>query len=474
MAQKKAVDLQFQTSSLIQPILDDPARFKVICCGRRFGKTYVALEDQLNTLLDVSATLRIKTRGLVLAPTYKLVEEDWRCLNALLPNSWYSRNIADLSMEVHSSQGGQCDIQMNSTESEGGVGRGGGFHHVIFDECARIPERIWTEEIRPAISDTMGRAIFISTPKGRNWFYRLWIKAHESPNWSAYQHTTMDGWRARYAEIPHLLKVAEDEWAELESTTAEKTFQEEYLAKFLEHEGQLWSLSKVLRGSLRPALPGRHYIAGLDVARIEDWMVTLIMEVESHQVVGLIRSKHRAWDAQKATAIGLLRQYPNVRILIDSTGVGDPIAQDLRSEGLDVEDVRFTAKVKQELVENLTVAIEQGLIAVPDELNTIWLLEELRSYEETQTKTGHITYSAPEGLHDDGVTALMLACWGLRYELQQPVVDLTTSPADAWSLQDSTNYGRQVDRWRQVNPDLLVPAHPRDLAWKFNQRWGRA
>jgi len=52
--------------------------------------------------------------------------------------------------------------------------RGEGLDFVVMDECAFMQENAWIEALRPALSDRQGRAMFISTPKGRNWFWRIW------------------------------------------------------------------------------------------------------------------------------------------------------------------------------------------------------------------------------------------------------------------------------------------------------------
>jgi hypothetical protein len=97
-------------------------------------------------------------------------------------------------------------------------------------------------------------------------------------------------------------------------------------------------------------------------------------------------------------------QLPKAAILIDSTGVGDPITEDLQRDGLDVTGFKFSQTSKQQLMEGLQAAIHQRKISFPDGI----IVSELEIFEYQFTATG-VKYSAPSGFHDDTVMALALA-----------------------------------------------------------------
>jgi len=103
-----------------------------------------------------------------------------------------------------------------------------------------------------------------------------------------------------------------------------------------------------------------------------------------------------------------LRKYNNATALIDSTGVGDPIFEDLRGMELDIEGYKFTNESKKKLIEGLAIAIENQGIRFPDLPE---LVAELELFEYQITPSGNIQYSAPEGYNDDCVIALSLARW---------------------------------------------------------------
>jgi len=92
--------------------------------------------------------------------------------------------------------------------------------------------------------------------------------------------------------------------------------------------------------------------------------------------------------------------------MVDSTGVGDPIFEQLRMGGIPVEGFKITAQSKEALINKLAIAIEHQeltLMDIPEQTN------ELIAYEYDVTPSGHVTMNAPSGMHDDIVIALALA-----------------------------------------------------------------
>jgi hypothetical protein len=99
-----------------------------------------------------------------------------------------------------------------------------------------------------------------------------------------------------------------------------------------------------------------------------------------------------------------IRNLPKAPMIIDATGVGDPIVEQLQRDGLDVEGFKFTSQSKQEIMLGLQVAIHQERIHYPDGM----IRQELEIFEYQYSSHG-VKYSAPSGFHDDTVCALALA-----------------------------------------------------------------
>lgn len=461
----KRIEIPYRPYPLQHAVHMDKKRIRVLRWGRRSGKSLMAIVEGFCMNYDAIRAGIQRPRGVIVAPTNQMLRENWLTANHILKGAIVQSVVSEQRLDL----GALGQIDLRSTESQGGAGRGAGYHWAVVDEASRVPKDAWEADLRPSLAETRGRALIISTPFGLNWFYDLYRQGEEGDaDISVYHASTLDCWRSRFAADPAKLAQMEQEWEFLRRTTSESKFREEFLAEFLQAEGQHFTLKPALyRGQLRSAVPGRHYVAGVDVARKEDWMVTSIIEVESQQLVGIVRSRHQDWSMQKAISMELIRQYPQCLTYIDSTGVGDPIAQDYREAGIEVIDVIFTPRAKSELVENLTLAIEQCQLGIPRQQETLWLIDELQQYQCIRQPSGALKYGAPEGKHDDGVTALMLAAQGLSGSWRNPSAEEVITPnwwdrENPWRL---LQYEHDVKRYREMYPHDAVPLHPTDLAW---------
>jgi hypothetical protein len=86
-------------------------------------------------------------------------------------------------------------VQVRSADNPDAL-RGEGLDFVVVDECAYVAEAAWQEALRPALSDRLGRAMFISTPAGRNWFWRHYQRGLEGGDWQSWSFPTSDNLHA--------------------------------------------------------------------------------------------------------------------------------------------------------------------------------------------------------------------------------------------------------------------------------------
>jgi phage terminase large subunit-like protein len=156
-----------------------PARFKVLACGRRWGKT----RQGVNEAYDVAAN---GGRAWWVAPNYKMSEVGWRPLRRI--GQKIGAEIRRVDRQILLPNGGE--VVVRSADDPQSL-RGEGLDLVVIDECAYVAEQAWTEALRPSLSDRQGSAIFISTPKRRNWFFRLFQQGLEDGGeWMAWQFPT--------------------------------------------------------------------------------------------------------------------------------------------------------------------------------------------------------------------------------------------------------------------------------------------
>jgi len=142
---------------------------------------------------------------------------------------------------------------------------------------------------------------------------------------------------------------------------------------------------------------------GVDLAKSHDWTVLVGLDRE-----GRVCRLERWQSPWSVTRERLAKTIQNIPAQIDSTGVGDPIVEDLRKVCRKVEGFKFTAQTKQQLVEGLQLAIQTREIRFPEG----FLRSELESFGFRYSGK-HVSYEATVG-HDDGVCALALAVLARR------------------------------------------------------------
>lgn len=142
----------------------------------------------------------------------------------LPPEAVASRNETDLSLTLINGS----IISLRGADNYDSL-RGVGLDALVLDEYADMAAEVWTEVLRPALSDKLGSALFIGTPAGFNHLYDLWIEADSKPDWKAWQFTTADGGNVPPEEL---------EAARLDLD--ERTYNQEYLASFESLTGRVY------------------------------------------------------------------------------------------------------------------------------------------------------------------------------------------------------------------------------------------
>ena len=355
-------------------VIDCDSRFIVMMAGRRFGKSLISQTISIDTAVN-------KKRVAYITPTYQLGKIFFKEIVDLLPLEIYTKNESDLVINFIT--GGS--IRFFTGERLDNL-RGLKFHLAVVDEASFIPnlEDGWLNSIRPTLTDFKGKAIFLSTPRGKNYFYSLYSKAE--PDWQSFKFTTYDN--------PY---IDPNEIDDARKQLPEVVFEQEYMANPAENAANPFG-TQFLRNCLHPVTSMPVVAFGIDLAKSVDW--TVIVGLDENGNVAYFDRFQMDWHNTKQNIIRL----PKCPILVDSTGVGDPILEDLQREGVMIQGLKFTSTSKQQLMEGLQSAIHQGKIGYPEGI----ISQELEVFEYQYGATG-VKYSAPSGYHDDAVMALALA-----------------------------------------------------------------
>lgn len=207
-------------------IASDSTRFRVICAGRRFGKTILAVEEMIGVAVSGN-----DKRIAYIAPTFQQARDiAWEHLKKRCHPIAVDVNESQLKITLKTQHGGTSTIMLKSWDAIETL-RGQSFHFLVLDEVAmmRYFWSGWLEVLRPALTDTLGAVMFISTPKGYNHFYDLYMMAHENKAYKSFHATTYDN--------PHIQPTELDD---ARKQLTEDVFAQEYLADFRKQEGLVY------------------------------------------------------------------------------------------------------------------------------------------------------------------------------------------------------------------------------------------
>jgi|TARA_X000001382_G_scaffold36925_1_gene24446 hypothetical protein len=203
-------------------ILECDKRFRVLITGRRFGKTFLCIQEL------AKFSRYPKKKVWYVAPTYRMAKDIvWNDLvDRMTKHKWLKKlNHSDLRLTLRNGS----EISLRGADNENSL-RGVGLDFLVMDEFADVKEHAWYEVLRPTLSDKNGSALFCGTPRGYgNWSYNLFTKENEDEQWKSFQFTTLDGGQVSASEVQ-----------QAKQDLDERTFNQEYMASFVNYAGQIY------------------------------------------------------------------------------------------------------------------------------------------------------------------------------------------------------------------------------------------
>lgn len=376
--------------------LEAPQRFKIGVFHRRAGKSMMALNQQI-------AKAQLK-KGIYyyFLPTYRQAKSV--CFDSLVKNHVPKEivdKINESELAIYYKNG---SIQRFAGCEDVDKHRGINPIDVVFDEYSEEPEQIWTAVIQPILRENHGTATFIFTPKGKNHSWKLVEMAKENP----------EEWYISIKSVDDTKVFNEDELNEIRRNTPQALFDQEYRCSFLEGAGQFFKRIHQNTYPVDYQLNDQgEFQLGVDLAKYNDWTVLTPFNLNTFIVHHQERFNQIDYNLQKAKIEAMARRFNNALVWPDSTGVGDPIVEDLKARGLNIGNegigFKFTETSRQNLLNNLAILLEQDKIKIPADEG---LISELESFQYSLTENGKIKVKVPEGLHDDRVMSLALAVHG--------------------------------------------------------------
>lgn len=428
------IDLQIKNFAKQQTIFDSTARYRIAPKGRRFGLTKGAANDfilkglegkfQKGFWLDtVNTNIDRYVERYFLPHLKKLPKElwDWKQQKKIL-------YIKDSYIDFRSS-----DRPENI--------EGFGYDKFFINEAGIVlkNEYLWHNAIRPMFWDGEATGVIGGTPKGKGVFYNLAQRAKE-PNQDRYALFHFTSFDNPYLNRENLEEEIKD--------MPERVIAQEVYAEFLDDSGVVFRNVRAIATAQAKAPEKDHlYVIGVDLAKVQDYTVLAVYDRATNDQVYQLRFNQLDWSYVKGQIAKVATHYNRALCLVDATGVGDPIVEDLLRAGVAVEPIKFTNEVKKQLIEKLSTYIEQRRIKILSIEDTI---DEFNSFTYDVTLSGKIRYEAPVGMYDDIVIAHALAVWKL-YPVYRPEQVKEPTPIQIAFARAKMQYEKQQEE--SENPE---------------------
>lgn len=270
---------------------------------------------------------------------------------------------------------------------------------VVFSEYSLMKPDVWNF-ISPILRENEGWAVFIMTPRGTNHAWDLMQTIKNDPKWFV-QTLTVEDTQA----------LSKESLEEARMEMPQDLYQQEYFCKFIDNglgffrrvDENVYEYEKYTSSIVA------FYQIGVDLAKYNDYTVITPFNLNDFHVLKQDSFNQMDYNLQKARIENTYLRYNRGRIVLDSTGVGEPIFDDLNARGMNIEPFRFNKTSRTDLLKNLQILLEQDKIKIP---NDPVLIDELKSMTYELNQNGNTVIKVPDGKHDDRIMSLALAVWG--------------------------------------------------------------
>lgn len=396
----------------MEMVLKSPYRFQVLNWHRKARKTSLAVNKLILESFQHQAVYWY------VGPSYGLAKRTVWDDPQMLPR--YIPGWNDNSSKIMQRKETEMKIEILPTKSQIYVFgadrpelmRGPNPRGVILDEYAVQKKEVWLEVIAPIMrANPQAWCWFLFTPKGRNHAYDAFKLGMEMGNeWKSWQ---LDATQSGIFEQEQLIMAKRE--------MPEEIFNQEFMCQFIEGAGQVFrGVRACMTAQPQSPIAGHIYVIGADLAKTHDYTVLTVYDRSGNNQVYQDRISEIDWSYQKDKIKALSEYYNRALVVIDATGLGDPVADDLARMGVPIEPVKLTSQVKSGLIEKLMLWIQQKKIKLLPIQESIL---EFDDYSYDVSISGNVRYQAREGSHDDIVISHALAISALTPLVSAPKLE---------------------------------------------------
>ena len=375
---------------IIKGFSDSQHKFGVVVTSSQWGKSLLGQNLLLYWLLQ-----KPNQKGCWISPIYNQAKKVFQELSNASHNIVQSSNKADLTIKFLNGS----TLQFLSSERPDSV-RGFSFHYMVVDEAAYVNERGFETAILPTLTALGKKCLIISTPKSKNWFYKYYLKGISDS-------TDYISFRGKSTDNPY---IDQSFIAEQRLSLPNDIFRQEYEAEFTD------AGSEVFRGVEQACIVPQYNkqdkssrcFAGIDVGLSNDYSVlTILNEAGRVLLIDRLRGENISTIANRFNDI--LSRFRIEGGYVEENGIGAAMRDLIIPRNRRIRGFTTTQDSKTQIVRTLISDLEAGILELPTKELEPEMFKELTLYTYKLSNNGKLSFSHPNGIHDDLVDSLMLA-----------------------------------------------------------------
>jgi hypothetical protein len=376
--------------AIIDGFADSSHKFGIVATGRQFGKSLLAQNLMLYWLLQ-----NPNQKGAWITPVYNQSKKIFNELTNASHPIINKQNKADLTIEFINGS----TLQFLSTDNYNTI-RGFSFNYMVIDEAAFVKQDAIEQAVMPTLTAIGKKCLIISTPKSKNWFYEYFLRGNTLNNvYIAFKGISQDN--------PY---VSREFLIEQFKSLPREIYEQEYNAEFTDAGNDVFTNLDLVCMIDEWGIPNRseRYYIGVDTGITNDYTVCVIQS-ESGRIEKIIRTNGRTFEEIGKDIVFECRKWNIAGGLVETNGIGLAMYELLRPNIKKLQSFTTTQDSKAKAVRKLIYDIQEAKVELPSKKLMPEVFNEMSAYTFKYAANGNISFTHPNGVHDDIVDAIMLA-----------------------------------------------------------------
>jgi hypothetical protein len=376
--------------AIIDGFADSSHKFGIVATGRQFGKSLLAQNLMLYWLLQ-----NPNQKGAWITPVYNQSKKIFNELTNASHPIINKQNKADLTIEFINGS----TLQFLSTDNYNTI-RGFSFNYMVIDEAAFVKQDAIEQAVMPTLTAIGKKCLIISTPKSKNWFYEYFLRGNTPNNvYTSFKGISQDN--------PY---VSKEFLIEQYKSLPHEIYEQEYNAEFTDAGNDVFTNLDLVCMLDEWGIPNRseRYYIGIDIGITNDYTVCVIQS-ESGRVEKIIRTNGRTFEEIGKDIILECSRWNVVGGFLETNGLGLAMWELLKPRIKKLQAFTTTQDSKAKAVRKLIYDLQEGKVELPSKKLMPEVFNEMSAYTFKYAANGNISFTHPNGMHDDIVDAIMLA-----------------------------------------------------------------